>query len=331
MELNEKYVGKKSGHLTIIEVWRDKEKKETMCRCMCDCGNTHISYVSKVISGKVASCGCQKGNKKHNAHGSRLYRIWQAMKSRCLNPNTANYKYYGGRGINVCDEWMEFAPFAEWAKEHGYSDNLTIDRKDIDKGYCPDNCEWVTMKHQNNHHKSNIYQIEMDGEKYSLRDFVDLIGESYSKIQTQLNRGKITVESLEQKYNGELTLNMYQKKAMTTCMGTCDNFAYMMLNLVGELGEFASKIAKQIRKENVEVIDNDLFVNNRNWMGPELDADFRPEFKAELRKEAGDILWQLAGLCNVMGWSLDDVAQANLDKLASRKERGVIDGNGDNR
>ena len=119
MELNEKYVGKKFGHLTIIEVWRDKEKKETMCRCMCDCGNTHTSYVGKVTSGKIASCGCQKGNKKHNAHGSRLYRIWQAMKSRCLNPNTANYKYYGGRGINVCDEWMEFAPFAEWAKGHG--------------------------------------------------------------------------------------------------------------------------------------------------------------------------------------------------------------------
>jgi NTP pyrophosphatase (non-canonical NTP hydrolase) len=128
-----------------------------------------------------------------------------------------------------------------------------------------------------------------------------------------------------------MTLNEYQKKAMTTCMGTCDNFSYMMLNLVGEVGEFAGKIAKQIRKENVEVIDNDLFVNNRNWMGPELDADFRPEFKAELRKEAGDMLWQLSGLCHVMGWDLEDVAVQNLEKLASRKERGVIDGCGDNR
>ena len=126
-----------------------------------------------------------------------------------------------------------------------------------------------------------------------------------------------------------MELNEYQQKAMTTCMPSCDNFAYMMLNLVGELGEFASKVAKQIRKENVEVIDNDLFVNNMNWMGPELGADFRPEFKAELRKEAGDMLWQLSGLCHVMGWDLEDVAAENLEKLAARKEAGTIDGDGD--
>jgi NTP pyrophosphatase (non-canonical NTP hydrolase) len=250
------------------------------------------------------------------------------MKSRCLNPNTANYKYYGGRGINVCDEWMEFAPFAEWAKEHGYSDNLTIDRKDIDKGYCPDNCEWVTMKHQNNHHKSNIYQIEIDGEKYSLRDFVDLIGESYSKIQTQLNRGKITVESLEQKYCGGLTLNEYQKKAMETCMPSCENFSYMMLNLVGEVGEFASKVAKMIRKGSVEI---DTMDDKTSDLFPMVSLPQWVYMQDELKKEAGDILWQLSGLCHIMGWNLEDVAQMNLDKLASRRERGVIDGEGDNR
>ena len=126
-----------------------------------------------------------------------------------------------------------------------------------------------------------------------------------------------------------MELNEYQQKAMTTCMASCDNFAYMMLNLVGELGEFASKVAKQIRKENVEVVDNDLFVINRNWRGLGLDAAFRPEFKAELRKEAGDMLWQLAGLCHVMGWDLEDVAAENLEKLAARKKAGTIDGDGD--
>ena len=323
MELNEKYVGKKFGHLTIIDVWRDKEKKETMCRCMCDCGNTHISYVGKVTSGKIASCGCQKGNKKHNAHGSRLYRIWQAMKSRCLNPNTANYKYYGGRGINVCDEWMEFAPFAEWAKEHGYSDNLTIDRKDIDKGYCPDNCEWVTMKHQNNHHKSNIYQIEIDGEKYSLRDFVDLIGESYSKIQTRLNRGKITVESLKQKYCGGLTLNQYQEKAMSTCMPTCENPLYMVGLIQEEAGELQGKINKAIRKGLLEFVNNQMV-----WLGTPEELE---DFHAEMQKELGDILWAVAGTANVFRWDMNGTGQTNLDKLASRQKRGVIDGAGDNR
>lgn len=121
-----------------------------------------------------------------------------------------------------------------------------------------------------------------------------------------------------------MELNDYQKKAMTTCMDSCDNFAYMMLNLVGELGEFASKVAKQIRKENITL--------ERNGILPTIKGHYElqgSEFKAELRKEAGDMLWQLAGLIGVMGWSLEDVASENLEKLAARKKAGTIDGDGD--
>ena len=99
-------------------------------------------------------------------------------------------------------------------------------------------------------------------------------------------------------------------------MRSCDNFSYMMLNLVGEVGEFASKVAKQIRKEEATINGNEL------WTTTETES---------LMLEAGDILWQLAGLCDVFGWTLEQVAEANLVKLASRKERGVIDGNGDYR
>lgn len=103
---------------------------------------------------------------------------------------------------------------------------------------------------------------------------------------------------------------------MTTCMASSENFSYMFLNLVGEVGEFASKVAKAIRKEENFIDDNDL-------------ANAIDD--AELQKEAGDILWQLSGLCTVMGWYLEDIAQQNLDKLASRQQRNVIDGSGDNR
>jgi len=121
----------------------------------------------------------------------------------------------------------------------------------------------------------------------------------------------------------ELTLKKYQKQAMTTCMPTSENFSYMFLNLVGEVGEFASKVAKHIRKGNAYISGNsNLYFNDF----PELS-----ENEKELMKEAGDILWQLSGLCTVMGWSLEDVAQMNLDKLKSRQKRNVIDGNGDNR
>lgn len=104
---------------------------------------------------------------------------------------------------------------------------------------------------------------------------------------------------------------------METCMESCANDSYMLLNLVAEVGEYAGKIAKAIRKNECSFDEGDYYVDKHH-----ID---------ELKLEAGDILWQLAGVCYNMGWYLDEVAQANLDKLASRQQRGVIDGNGDHR
>jgi hypothetical protein len=124
-----------------------------------------------------------------------------------------------------------------------------------------------------------------------------------------------------------MTLNEYQEKAMSTCMDSCNNFSYMMLNLVGEVGELSSKVAKMIRKEKFEIGGkSNLRVDIKAVNGDDMAI-----IDKELKLEAGDIAWQLAGLCKVFGWSLEDVCQANLDKLASRKARGVIDGNGDER
>lgn len=110
-----------------------------------------------------------------------------------------------------------------------------------------------------------------------------------------------------------MTLNEYQDKAMTTCLDTCENVSYMLLNLVGEVGEFAGKLAKAIRK-NEATIHNDTLMT---LFGDDVLVD-------DLKSEAGDILWQLSGLCEVMGWTLEDVAQANLDKLAARKKTDTI-------
>lgn len=122
-----------------------------------------------------------------------------------------------------------------------------------------------------------------------------------------------------------MELNEYQEKAMQTCMDSSNNFSYMFLNLVGEVGEFASKVAKMIRKGDMYIDTNEFISNDlRSYLCH--DGDF-----LELKKEAGDIMWQISCLCKVMGWSLEDVCQVNLDKLASRSNRNVIDGNGDNR
>ena len=121
-----------------------------------------------------------------------------------------------------------------------------------------------------------------------------------------------------------MELNKYQEKAMTTCMDSSKNPLYMLFMIGEEVGELQGKISKAIRKGWISFDANQIKVHFDKC---ELD-----EFKEWLdlvKKELGDCLWGLAGLCEVMGWSLEDVAQMNLDKLAARKAVGTIDGNGD--
>ena len=112
-----------------------------------------------------------------------------------------------------------------------------------------------------------------------------------------------------------MELTDYQDKAMTTCLDTCENGSYMLLNLVAEVGEFAGKVAKAIRKGDMEITYNELTT---------VIYDGVHDYFADLKSEAGDILWQLSGLCKMMGWPLEDVARANLDKLAARKKTDTI-------
>lgn len=115
----------------------------------------------------------------------------------------------------------------------------------------------------------------------------------------------------------------YQQQAMTTCMPTSDNFSYMSLGLVGEMGEFTSKVAKAIRKGKITIKDDGIVSISTDEENAEL--------LAGLQAELGDIMWFVSGLASVFGWSLEDVCKGNLDKLASRQRRNVIDGDGDNR
>jgi NTP pyrophosphatase (non-canonical NTP hydrolase) len=117
-----------------------------------------------------------------------------------------------------------------------------------------------------------------------------------------------------------MTLNEYQEKAMSTCMNSCDNFSYMMLNLVGEVGELASKVAKDIRRGEASIEQSHL-----SYERP-IDWEINRPRQAQ---EIGDILWMLAGLAKVYGYTLEEIAQMNLNKLAARKQAGTIDGNGD--
>ena len=102
--------------------------------------------------GKFCSPACSQKIPKTKTHGqsrTRLYRVWMNMRRRCADPNNTKYRYYGGRGITVCDEWRNsFAAFSEWAKSAGYRDDLEIDRRDNSLGYCPSNCRMATKSQQ---------------------------------------------------------------------------------------------------------------------------------------------------------------------------------------
>lgn len=148
--------GKRLGKLTVIERVENIPKHHARWLCKCDCGNTHIVESHCLIGGSVTSCGCNLVvlHTTHGRSGSRLYTIWNGIKQRCLNENTKDYPYYGGRGITICDEWKnDFESFEKWALFNGYDayakrGECTLDRIDNDGNYEPSNCRWVTMKEQ---------------------------------------------------------------------------------------------------------------------------------------------------------------------------------------
>lgn len=113
---------------------------------------------------------------------------------------------------------------------------------------------------------------------------------------------------------GIMTLNEYQDRAMETCLPSCNNAMYMLLGLTEEVGELNGKIAKAIRKENLFIVANEIRTRK----------PYADEILEQIKSEISDIMWMTAGLCRQFGWTLEEVAQYNLDKLAKRKESGTI-------
>ena len=147
------------------------------------------------------SCGCiryklisesNKDNKygyKHGGYGTRLYIIWDDMKQRILNPNNPRFKTYGGRGITICDEWLEFIPFRDWSLNNGYGEGLEIDRENTNGNYEPSNCRWTTSEeNQRNRRNNKIENIEQANE-----------------IRWLYNTGDHTQQQLAKKYNTDQT------------------------------------------------------------------------------------------------------------------------------
>ena len=155
--------------------------------CKCKCGKEVIVTGNNLKNGNSKSCGCYnrelltKTNLTHNASNTRLYHIWICMKDRCYNPKNKKYKDYGGRGIIICDEWInDFEAFANWAYDNGYIENVsrgecTIDRIDVNGNYCQQNCRWVNQKVQTNNKRNNHY-ITYNGETHTVTEWNNILG-----------------------------------------------------------------------------------------------------------------------------------------------------------
>lgn len=131
------------------------------------------------------------GKRKHGLSigKPRLYSIWVNMKARCNNKQGRDYHKYGGRGIQVCEEWQkDYTVFREWALAHGYQDNLTIDRIDNNGNYCPENCRWTTTKVQNNNQRSNIL-ITYNNEIHTLQQWSEILSIKYTTLYRRIHLG----------------------------------------------------------------------------------------------------------------------------------------------
>ena len=198
---NPDYLGKKYNRLTVIGF--EHRGAHWWWKCECDCGNIKVVYPRKVLNGHTSSCGCIRKERvksftelyrtKHGDTGTRLHYIWSGMRSRCENPNNKDYHNYGERGISVCKEWDEYTNFKEWAINNGYTDDLSIERIDVNGNYCPENCTWIPLENQSLNTRAS-YRVMYHGQE---RVFGELIREKGLKYGPTYNRVKIHGWSVE--------------------------------------------------------------------------------------------------------------------------------------
>ena len=182
----------KYGRLTVVKRVDDYVSpsggKHHAYLCKCDCGNEVVILKDHLISGRQKSCGClrhENGRRTHGEIDTRLYEIWGNMLNRCSNPNNPAWKNYGGRGIQVCEEWKKYESFRDWSLSNGYSDELTIDRINNNYNYCPDNCRWTDVITQANNTRRN-HNVEYNGETHTISEWARIKNIPYKTLHRRI-------------------------------------------------------------------------------------------------------------------------------------------------
>lgn len=134
----------------------------------------------------------------HGGYKERLYGILKNMKRRCNNNKYKRYKFYGGKGVKICDEWKSYSVFRKWALNNGYKDNLTIGRIDNDRDYCPSNCRWENISQQANNTSRSVF-LSHNGLRMTSSQWAVRLGLTYNQVKNSLTRGYTIEEIINRK------------------------------------------------------------------------------------------------------------------------------------
>lgn len=207
-------IGQRFGKLVVVSRAENDKKGQARWLCQCDCGGSTITTRYNLITGQTKSCGCILRSPRTTELDRRLSGVHSNMKARCSNPNNPHYKYYGGRGITVCEEWQHVDKFREWAYNNGYKPGLTIDRIDVNGNYEPNNCRWVTMQEQQ-FNKTDSHLITYKGETKCLAEWENQLGIDHRTILARLNNGWTVEQALFTPINNHLTKISYNNQTHT--------------------------------------------------------------------------------------------------------------------
>lgn len=215
-------VGNTYNYLTVISFDHRKNDSGLYYKCKCKCGKEVVVYRQALLSGNTQSCGCKHKEdmsimaSTHRMSNTKFYKIYRGMLTRCTNPNTPSYENYGARNIKICDRWLEsfenfkedmYKSYLEHVSIYGEK-NTTIDRIDVNKDYCLENCRWATIKEQNNNRR-NTYYVLYNNEKLTISQLIDKYGDP--RITREIAYGRIAsgwdilsaITILPKQYNGK--------------------------------------------------------------------------------------------------------------------------------
>lgn len=186
------------SYFTVDYMFKRDNKGKVYAHCICKCGNEKDVLLRSLLVGNTKSCGCYNKEctiKRNFKHGyktrdkavERLYNCWLDMHKRCYNVNSKSYVSYGAKGITVCADWHDYLVFKTWAFNNGYSDDLTIERIDVKKGYTPENCTWVCKSEQSKNRGYCTY-FTYNNKTMTLTEWARTLGISRSTLLSRYKR-----------------------------------------------------------------------------------------------------------------------------------------------